>query len=73
MVHIVPSMFGGVFLEKNTRLPILLVPKPTYQNPGEGRETKARKRRSLAVGNRKSRASVLSGTPVDGEYEAGEV
>ena len=25
---------------KNTRLPILLVPNPTYQNPGEGRKTK---------------------------------
>ena len=29
-------------LKKNTRPPILLVPKPTYQNPGERRKTKGK-------------------------------
>ena len=63
MVLIVPVNVWQCVFQKNTRLPILLVPKPTpYQNPGERRETKgkpARKRSSLAVENRKSKASVI--------------
>ena len=57
-----PSLFYGLpHRLKNTRLRILLVPKPTYQNPEERRKTKkkARKRSSLARENRKSRASVI--------------
>ena len=35
------------FFQKNTRLPILLVPKPTYQNPGERRKTKGKQEKGV--------------------------
>ena len=46
---------------KNTKLPILLVPNPTYQNPGEGRKTKGKqeKRVLLLVGGHLYTASVF--------------
>ena len=40
-VLVVPVNVKCFFL-KNTRLPILLVPKPTYQTPGEKRKTKGK-------------------------------
>ena len=43
MVLIVPVNVWQCFFQKNTRLPILLVPKPTHQNPGERRKTKGKK------------------------------
>jgi len=33
--------------QKNTRLPILLVPKPMYQNPGERRKTKGKQEKGV--------------------------
>ena len=43
MVLIVPVNVWQCVFQKNTRLPILLVPKPTpYQNQGERRETKGK-------------------------------
>ena len=60
---------------KNTRLPILLVPNPTYQNPGEGRKTKGKQEKGVLWLWKIQRVELplfflsLGGTPVDGEYE----
>ena len=45
--HCSSQCLAEVFFQKNTRLPILLVPKPTYQNPGERRKTKGKKEKGV--------------------------
>ena len=47
LVIIVPVNLAECFSQKNTSLPILLVPKSTYKNPGEGRKTKGRQEKGV--------------------------
>lgn len=68
------------FFQKNTRLPILLVPKPTYQNPGERRKTKGKQEKGVLWLWKIERVELLlfffhsprgrggGGAPVDREY-----
>ena len=74
MVLIVPVNVWQCFFLKNTRLPINSIGSKTNLSKSRRKKEdkrKARKRSSLAVKNRKSRASViflsLAGTPVVGE------
>ena len=68
--------------QKNTRLPTLLVPKPTYQNPGERRKTKGKQEKGVLWLWKIKIVELLlfffhwggggggRGTPIDGECES---
>ena len=71
------SMFGRAFLSEKYKATYSIGSKTNISKSRRKKEDKrkARKRSSLAVENRKSRASViflsLTGTPVDGKYTRG--